>query len=142
MLILTNHLHFLTAFIWDALINVNVSRTKSFLMNTETCSNHEVLAGATEKLLVWEKLHAKTVAWSYDMEGHARKCLEIYCELANKKVEQLQKVSSLCLDDHQFKKEQLEPVGDLSQVRSQIVLICLYLARIGRPDICMVCQKT
>ena len=28
--------------------------------------------GATEKLLGWEKPHA-TVAWSYDLEGHATK---------------------------------------------------------------------
>ena len=69
------------------------------------------------------------------MEGHARKCVERYCELANKKVEQLHKVSSPCLDDHQFKREEFESVGELSKVCSQIVLKCLYLARIGRPDI-------
>ena len=52
-----------------------------------------------------------------------------------KKVEQLLcKVSSLCLDDHQFKKDELESVGELSKVCSQIVLKCLYLARIDRPD--------
>ena len=32
-----------------------------------------ISAGATEKLPVCEKLHAKTVAWSYDMEGRAQK---------------------------------------------------------------------
>ena len=58
-----------------------------------------------------------------------------YCELANKNVEQLQKVSSPCLDDQQFKQEELESVGELSEVCSQIVLECLNLARIGRPDI-------
>ena len=42
-------------------------------------------AGATERLPGW---------WSYDMEGHARKCVERYCELVNKKVKQLYKVSS------------------------------------------------
>ena len=52
-----------------------------------------ISAGATEKYR-GEKCHAKTVAWSYDMEGHARKCVERYCELAHKKVEQLYKVSS------------------------------------------------
>ena len=40
--------------------------------------------GATEKLPGWQKLNAKTVAWSYDMEGHAQKCFESSCELANK----------------------------------------------------------
>ena len=38
------------------------------------------------------------------------------------------KVSTPCLDDHHFKKEELETVGEMSKV-------CLYLARIGRPDI-------
>ena len=57
------------------------------------------------KLPGWEKSHAKTIAWSYDMEGHAKKCMERYCELANTKEEQLYKAPSLCLDDHQFKKE-------------------------------------
>ena len=37
--------------------------------------------------------------------------------------------------DHHFKEEKLKSVGDLSEVCSQIVLKCLYLARIGRPDI-------
>ena len=57
-------------------------------------------------------------------------------------MEQLYKVPSPCLDDHQFKKEELESVGELSKVCSRIVLKCLYLARIGRPDIFTVCQQT
>ena len=69
------------------------------------------------------------------MEGHARKCVERYSELANKKVEQLYTVLSLCLDDHQFRQEELESVLELSQVCSQVVLKNFYLARIGRPDI-------
>ena len=80
-----------------------------------------ISAGATEQLPQWEKLHAKTVAWSYDMEGHAQKCVERYCELANKKVEQLYTVSSPCLDDHQVKQEDLE-----SQVGSQIVKLIVF----------------
>ena len=93
-------------------------------------------AGATEKLLGWQTPHAKTVGWSYDMEGHARTCVERCCELANKKkTEQLYNVSSPCSDDHHFKKEELESVGELSKVCSQIVLKSLYLARCGRPDI-------
>ena len=62
-----------------------------------------ICAGATEKLPGRDKPRAKTSAWSYDMEGHARKCVERCCELA--------------------------------KVCSHIVLKCLYLARIGRPDI-------
>ena len=35
-----------------------------------------ISAGATEKLPGWDKFHAKTVAWSCDVGGHARKCVE------------------------------------------------------------------
>ena len=40
--------------------------------NNKMFESH-ISAGATEKLPWWEKPHAKTVAWSYDMEGHAQK---------------------------------------------------------------------
>ena len=131
--ILTNHLHFLDhACFWDV-PNVNANRMKSLLKNVQRCLNHVCLQ---EQLKITRvgKPHAKTGAWSYDMEGHARKCVERHCELANKIVEQLHIVSSPCLDDHQFKQEEFESVGELSQVCSQIVLTCLYLTRIGRPD--------
>ena len=45
------------------------------------------------------------------------------------------KVATPCLDDHQHKEEEMGSVGELSKVCSQIVLTCLYLARIGRPGI-------
>ena len=38
------------------------------------------------------------------------------------------------MDDHQFKEEEKGSVGELSTVCSQIVLKCLYFARIGTPD--------
>ena len=81
--------------------------------------------GATEKITGAEKAS----------RGLARKYVERYCELANKKVKQLYKVSCPDRDDHQVKQQERESVGDLSQVCSQVVLKCLYLARIGRPDI-------
>ena len=40
-----------------------------------------------------------------------------------------------CIDDHHFKEEETKSVGELSNTCSQIVLECLYLAGIGRPDI-------
>ena len=51
------------------------------------------------------------------------------------KKEQYCRVSAPCWDDHNFKKEELESVGEHSKVYSQIVLRCLYLARIRRSDI-------
>ena len=64
-----------------------------------------------------------------------KKCVERNCELVNKRTEQLHKVSTPSLDDHNFKKEELDTVGELSNVCSQVVLKCPYLARIGGPDI-------
>ena len=89
-----------------------------------------IFAGATEKLPCSENLSISS--WSNDMEGHAKKCVERCCELANRTTQQLYKVSTPCIDDHHSKEEELKSV---SKVCSQIVLKCLYLARIGRPDI-------
>ena len=92
-------------------------------------------AGGMGKLPCSGKLEANISSWSYDMEGHAKKCVERYCELANKTTQQQHKVATPCVDDHQFKEEEVGSVGDLSKICSQIVLKCLYLARIGRLDI-------
>ena len=56
-------------------------------------------------------------SWSYDMVGHAKKCVERYCELANKTTQQLYKVSTPSIDDHHFKEEEeMKSVRELSQV--------------------------
>ena len=94
-----------------------------------------ISAGVKEKLPCSGKLDADMSSWSSDMEGDAKKCAERQCELANKTTQQLYKVTTPCLDDHQFKEEELGSVGDLFKLFSPIVLKCLYLARIGRPDI-------
>ena len=68
-----------------------------------------ISVGATEKLAEWEKPHAKTVAWSYYMERHARKCVERYCELANKKVEQqFQVLAGMTINSSKKNSNQLE----------------------------------
>ena len=68
------------------------------------------------------------------MAGHLKKYVERYCELANKTTQELYKVSTPYMYDHHFKEEEMKSVGELSHVCSQLVLKCLYLARIGRPD--------
>ena len=107
--------------------------SKDIVDNYRTMFESRISAGATEKLPCFENLRISS--WSYDMEGHAKKCVERYCELANKTTQQLYKVSTPCIEDHHVEEEELKCVGVLSKVSSQIVLKCLYLARIGRPDI-------
>ena len=102
-----------------------------------------ISAGAKEKLptRALGKLDAETLSsWSYDIEGHAKKCVERYCELATKTTRQLYRVATPCMDDHQFEEEN-DTVGELSTVCSQIVLTCLYLARFGRLDILWLVNK-
>ena len=48
-----------------------------------------------------EKKPKDITDWSYDMEGHAQNCVERSCEMAHKTVDQLRKVSTRCLEDHQ-----------------------------------------
>ena len=101
--------------------------SKDIVDNYRTMFESRISAGATKKLPCSENLSISS--WSYDMEGHAKKCVERYCELANKTTQQLYKVSTPCLDDHNFKEEELKSVGELSKVCSQIVLKCFFLAR-------------
>ena len=102
-------------------------------ISKDIVDNYRISAERTEKLPFSENLRISS--WSHDMEGHAKKFVERCCELANKTTQQLYKVSTPSIDDHRFKEEEMKSVGELSQVCSQIVLKCLYLARIGRPDI-------
>ena len=74
--------------------------------------NHVRIAnfsGGVEKLPFPQNLRISS--WSYDMAGHAKKCVERYCELANKTTQQLYKVSAPCIDDHHFKEEETKSVG-------------------------------
>ena len=107
--------------------------SKDIVDNYRTMFESRISEGRTEKLPYSEIFLISS--WSYDMEGHAKKCVERYCALSNKTTQQLYKVSTPCIDDHHFKEEEMKSVGELSQVCSHIVLKCLYLARIGRPDI-------
>ena len=108
--------------------------SKDIVDNYRTMFESMISAGATEKLPCSENLSISS--WSHDMEGHAKKCVERYCELANRTTQQLYKESTPFIDDHHFEEEEeLKSVGELSKACSQIVLKCLYLARIGRPDI-------
>ena len=66
--------------------------------------------GGLEKLPSLQNLRISS--WSCDMAGHAKKCVERYCELANKTTQQLYKVSTPCIDDHHFKEEETKSVGE------------------------------
>ena len=89
-----------------------------------------ISAGTEEKQPCSGKLDENISSWSYDMEGHAKKCVKRFCELANRTTQQLYNVATPCIDDHQFKDEEVGSVGELTKVCSQIVLKCMCLARL------------
>ena len=107
--------------------------SKDILDNYRTMFDSRISAGRTEKDPYSDNLRISS--WSCDVEGHAKQCVVRLCALANKTTQQLYKVSTPCIDDHHFKEEEMKSVGELSHVCSQMVLKCLDLARIGRPDI-------
>ena len=57
--------------------------------NYRTMFESRISAGRVEKLPFPQNLRISS--WSYDMAGHAKKCVERYCELANKTTQQLYK---------------------------------------------------
>ena len=96
---------------------------KDIVDNYRTMFESRISAAGAEKLPFPQNIRISS--WSYDVVGHAKKCVERYCELANKTTQQLYRVSTPCIDYHHFKEEEMESVGELSQVCSQIVLKCL-----------------
>ena len=85
----------------------------------------------------WEKPHAKTTAWPYNMEGHAQKCFERDCEqesgAASKSFKSL-------LGGSQFKQEELE-----SGVLRSLLTNCLEMLVLGtkrKTGHSVVCQQT
>ena len=61
--------------------------SKDMVDNYRTMFESRISAGATEKITMLGNVRISS--WSYDMEGHAKKCVERYCELANKTTRQL-----------------------------------------------------
>ena len=125
-MILTNQLHFLTTYIRDTL-NENASRTKSIIdeFQLEQLKNYQCGKNLTQR-----RMRGPTT-WK-DMLKNTLRCWK----LANKKTEQfVQSLKVLAWMITIFKKEELEPAGELAKVCSQIVMECLCLARMCRPEI-------
>ena len=71
--------------------------SKDVVDNYRTMFESRISAGGTEKLPYSENFRISSS--SYDMEGHAKKCVERYCELANKTTQQLYKVCTSVLSN-------------------------------------------
>ena len=121
---------------------VNANRMKLLLKSIQRCSNHEILLEHLKNCAGWEKRHAKTVAWSCDMEGHAKKWWKDILSWRRKTESSCTKSHLLAWTTFTSSKEELETVGELSKVCSQIVTKWWYLAPVCRPDILWSVNKT
>ena len=114
---------------WVAL-NDNAKQAKILWTITEPCSNREFLR------VEWRNYHSlKIFIFRHGLVTWLVMQRSVWNDIASWQTRRLYKVSTPCIDDHHFKEEETKSVGELSKVCSQIVLKCLYLARIGRPDI-------
>ena len=77
--------------------------SKDIVDKYRTMFESRISAGGLEKLPFPQNLRISS--WSYDMAGHVKRCVERYCELANKTTQQLYIVSTPCIDDHHFQEE-------------------------------------
>ena len=62
------------------------------------------------------------------MVGQTIQCVERYCELAKTRPEDLKKVTTPCIDDHQFSPDDFENKGALAPIDARVVLKALYTA--------------
>ena len=109
----------LITYLWDAL-NVNANRMKLLLkkMNEDN--------GNTYARWNWKIIKRETVTqkqWRGPTHGRTNSKIRWAVLRAGKQTRHSNffTLSSLCLDDNQFKQEELESVGELSQVCSHIV---------------------
>ena len=126
--------HPLTMFIWVAL-KENAKRAKMSWKITEICLNPGSLQEQKENHFVQGNLTHTSPPGPMMWKVMQRNVWSDIASWRTKTSQQLNKVTTPCLDDHQFKEEELGSVEEMSKACSQIVLKFLYLARIGRPDI-------
>ena len=106
-----------TSFLDHVYLRENVRLARILWIITEVYSNQGFLPGLQkncQKQKAMGKPDAETIySWSYDME-----------DIANLRIKQLSnyKVATPCMDDHQFKEEEIGSVGELSTVCTQMVL--------------------
>ena len=79
--------------------------SKDIVDNYRTMFESRISAGRLEKLPFPQNIRISS--WSLmTWLVMQKKCVERYCELANKTTQQLYKVSTPCIDDHHFKEEE------------------------------------
>ena len=78
---------------------------------------------------------------TYDMKAYAKGIVEFFCEMTGTQREKLRKVTTPCLPESNMTNEELSNVGELGSFASRILMRCLWISRLARPDIAFAVQR-
>ena len=94
---------------------------KSLLMNSGEGSNHKFRLAQLKITRMGETPRTKRSYGHVIWKGVRKSALKGVVNWRLKKTQQIYKVSTPCLDDHNLKEEELESVGDMSQNGQELV---------------------
>ena len=114
-LIWENQDHSFTMFIWVAL-NENAKQAKILWTIAEICLNPGYQLEEKQNWLIQKKSEANISSWSYDMERHAKKCVERYCDLAHKNDSPTTQSRNSMFSRPSIQRRRIGSVGELSTV--------------------------
>ena len=95
-------------YIW-VVLKESVKLVMTLWQTAEICSNPGLLLEPKKNYrpgLQGNRMQKIYLHGPMTWEGHAKKCVERYCEVANKTTEQSYKVATPCLDEQQLKEEE------------------------------------
>jgi hypothetical protein len=78
---------------------------------------------------------------TYDMRSYSKGTISFYCEITGMRQEKLRKVSTPCLPENQATDEELAHEGEMHAFAARILMKCLWLSRLARPDISFAVQR-
>ena len=110
--------------------------TDDIFQHYNEVSESHISAGATEKLPGWDRLHAKTMVWSHDIEGHAQKvCGKVLRTDEKRRQSNFTHFPVLAWMITNSRRKIWNQLGNHQKFDHKCFFKCLFLARIGRPDI-------
>ena len=78
---------------------------------------------------------------TYDMRAYASGIVDFFCEMTSVPKEKLRKVPTPCLPESNMTDHELSQEGELHSLAARILMRCLWLSRLARPDISFAVQR-
>ena len=75
------------------------------------------------------------------MRSYSKGIISFYCEITGMRQEKLRKVSTPCLLQNQMTDDELAHEGEMHTFAARILMRCLWLSRLARPDISFAVQR-